>query len=65
MDFEQLGATHIDFPFVPPAIRYGPRGIARAAARWTRDIASAKFEGTTGPRAACDNAKAEMKEAAN
>jgi hypothetical protein len=36
----------------------GPRGIARAAARWMRDIPPAKFEGTTGPRAACDDAKA-------
>jgi hypothetical protein len=36
----------------------GPRGIARAAARWTRDVAPAKFERTIGPRATCDDAKA-------
>jgi hypothetical protein len=44
----------------------GPRGIARAAARWMRDIPPAKFEGTTGPRCAtCAVVEADTKEAAN
>src|SRR5258706_10735139 len=59
----QLGAVAASQNTVSVSDRRGARGIARAAARWTRGIAPAKFEGTTEARCgrACTVANAARK----